>query len=248
MRSLTKKAVGFVSFLLCSHLASAQLYTHRYEAGITAGSFVYQGDLTPSDLGAYETMRPNFGFFASRILNRSLSVRLNFTFGKLTADDGLYESPEYRKQRNFRFSTPVTEVSGVLEWNILAKNARENSKGLSPYLFAGAGVSFLQISRDASRFNPEFFNSENVAAGLATDLARRPPGAVFVLPAGVGVKYALTPRLALAAESGYRFMFTDYLDGFSYGANPAKKDSYYRHSLGLIFSLGNKSRYDCPPL
>lgn len=246
MRSIAIKAAWLIPLITCGHLLYAQIYTHRYEAGISAGTFIYQGDLTPSDVGSYKTMRPNFGIYVSRILNRSFSARANFGFGQLKGDDALYEYPEYRRQRNFRFSTPVTEISAVLEWNILAKNARENNKGLSPYIFAGAGASFLNVNRDGSRFNAEYFNSQKVSEGVAADLAHSPPGVVLILPAGAGVKYRLTPRLSLFAETSYRFMFTDYLDGFSYGANAEKSDNYYGHSIGLIFSLGYKNRYDCP--
>ena len=246
MNSIAKKSAWLIPFVMCSHFIHAQFYTHRYEAGISAGTFVYQGDLTPSDIGSYQTIAPNIGFFAARILNRSFSVRANFTFGKLKGDDALYAKPEYRRQRNFHFTTPEAEFSGALVWNILAKNGIEQPKGFSPYLFAGAGVSLLHISRNWSNYNAEYFNSESVSAGLAADIAHRTPDAAIILPAGVGIKYALTPQLSLAAETSYRFMFTDYLDGFSQAANPAKKDNYYGHSIGLIFSLGYKDRYDCP--
>lgn len=246
MCSIAKRMAWFVPFVTCTHLLYAQFYTHRYEAGLSGGSFIYQGDLTPSDVGSYQTMMPNIGFFAARILNRSFSLRANFTFGRLKGNDALYEKPEYRRQRNFNFTTPVTELSGVLVWNMLAKNSKEQPLRFSPYIFAGAGVSLLHINRDWSNYNAAYFNSESISAGLATDIAHRLPRAVMVLPAGIGLKYALTRNVSLAAETGYRFMFTDYLDGFSQGANPGKRDSYHGHSLGLIFSLGYKDRYDCP--
>lgn len=246
MRSIVKKMAWLIPFIACSHFIYAQFYTHRYEAGISGSTFVYQGDLTPSDAGSYQTIAPGIGFFAARILNRSFSVRANFMFGKLKGNDALYEKPEYRRQRNFNFSTPVTEFSGMLVWNILAKNGIEQPKGFSPYVFAGAGVSLLHITRNWSNYNAAYFNSESVSAGLTADIAHRTPGAAILLPAGVGLKYALTQNISLTAETGYRFMFTDYLDGFSQAANPGKKDSYHSHSIGLIFSLGYKDRYDCP--
>lgn len=246
MCSIAKRMAWLVPLVTCAHLSYAQLYTHRYEAGLSGGSLIYQGDLTPSDVGSYQTMMPNVGFFAARILNRSFSLRVNFTFGRLKGDDALYEKPEYRRERSFNFTTPVTEFSGMLVWNILAKNGIEQPRGFSPYIFAGAGVSLLHITRNWSNYNAAYFNSESISAGLATDIAHRTPRAAMVVPAGIGLKYALTGNVSLAAETGYRFMFTDYLDGFSQGANPRKKDSYHGHSLGLVFSLGYKDRYDCP--
>ena len=246
MGFIAKGITWFMPFVTCCQLIYGQFYTHRYEAGISGGTFVYQGDLTPSDLGSYQTIAPGIGFFAGRILDRSFAVRINFNFGRLEGDDAIYAKPEYRRQRNFKFSTPVTEFSGVLVWNILAKNGAEQPRGLSPYIFGGVGLSLLHISRDWSNYKAAYFNSESLSNGLVSDIAHSTPRASLVLPAGIGLKYAITKNLSLAAETGYRFMFTDYLDGFSQAVNPGKKDSYHTHSIGLIFSLGYKDRYDCP--
>lgn len=248
MYSVVIKTMGGVLLLISSSIGFAQHFTHRYEVGVTAGTLVYQGDLTPSDAGSYQTLSPGIGLFASRILNRSFSARANIFFGKLEGNDALYDKPEYRKQRNFSFSTPVNEITGSIIWNILSKNGKENISGFSPYVFAGAGISMLHISRDRSNFNAEYFNSESVAEGLAVDFAHRTPASILVFPAGAGLRYVLTPQLSITAETGYRFLLTDYLDGFSRAANPYVKDSYHCHSIGFIFSLGSRNRYSCPPV
>jgi hypothetical protein len=41
-------------------------------------------------------------------------------------------------------------------------------------------------------------------------------------------------------------MSTDYLDGFTKAANPSKKDHYYTHTIGLIYSFGEKNTLACP--
>ncbi|RYG24496.1 MAG: hypothetical protein EOO01_43350, partial [Chitinophagaceae bacterium] len=172
-----KCSTAILLILVMSYSAKAQSFENvpSWQFGLGGGVFVYQGDLTPSDAGSYQTIAPNIGFFAARILNRSFAVRANFTFGKLKGDDAVYEKPEYRRQRNFKFSTPVTEFSGMLVWNILAKNGVEQPRGLSPYLFAGAGLTLLHISRNWSNYNAAYFNSESVSAGLIADIAHRTP-------------------------------------------------------------------------
>ena len=249
MNSIAKNILTVTIVLsLQSITVNAQIFTHRLEAGINAGAFIYTGDLTPETLGSYATIRPRFGFYAAYILNRSFSVRADFSFGSLSGNDSKYSTPEYRQQRNFKFTTPVTEFSGMLVWDILKKNAVEQRRGFAPYLFTGAGISLLRIQRDYSRYNATYFNAETTGAGLAEDIAHRTPVSLPVIPVGAGLKYFISPKLAVQAETNYRFMFTDYLDGFSRAANPAKKDNYYSLSLGVVLALGYKDRNDCPPV
>lgn len=226
----------------------SQIYTHRVEAGVSLGAMIYQGDLTPERLGAYATLRPQVSIYGAYLLNRSFSVRGNLSFGGLKADDAKYATPEYRQHRNFRFTTPVTEFSGMLVWDILRKNAVEGRRGFAPYLFAGAGITLLNIQRDWSQFDDTYFNSEDLAVRLQQDIAHRTPRAIPVIPLGAGIKYFISGKLAIKAETNYRLMFSDYLDGFSKAANPQKTDSYHGHTIGVVFSLGYKDRNDCPPV
>lgn len=247
MNSLLRKPLTVTIVLSFQYLfAGAQIYTHRLEAGISAGAFIYTGDLTPEPLGSYATIKPQVGFYAAYILNRSFSARVNFSFGSLKGDDAKYASPEYRRERNFTFTTPVTEFSAMMVWDILRKNGVEERRGFAPYIFVGAGISLFNIQRDYSRYNASYFNIETANAGLAEDEAHRLPASLPVIPVGAGLKYFITPKLAVHAETNYRLMYSDYLDGFSHAVNPAKKDNYYSFSLGIDLALRYKNRYDCP--
>jgi hypothetical protein len=229
---------------------TAQKGSGKYELGMNLGALIYQGDLTPSDLGSYRTMKPVIGIYGSRILNQAFSVRLNLAFGKLKGDESKYSEPEYRQQRNFAFTSPLAEVSGLLVWNVLG--LKQNAAGIvnfTPYIFAGVGYSFIKVKRDYSRFNASHFGSTSeVVTGLDQDIAVTPPGGIPVIPIGLGVRYGISPKLSFTLESTYRHTFTDYLDGFSRAANPVLKDSYHSHTVGLIFSFGNKDKLDCPPV
>lgn len=224
------------------------VFTNRLEAAIDAGVFIYQGDLTPRAIGSYATLRPRVGVSVAYFLNRSLAAAANIGFGSLAGSDGRYANPEYRRQRNFAFSTPVNEFSVTLVWDILRKNGREGRRGLAPYLFAGAGLTVLNIRRDWSRYNDEYFIGENLSVRLAEEVAERPPAFLPVFPVGGGLKYFINDKIAVKAETNYRIMFSDRLDGFSRAVNPATGDNYYSHSLGVVFSLGYKNRNDCPPV
>ena len=217
----------------------------KYQFGIMGGAFVYQGDLTPEALGSYKTLRPLIQLLASKFINSSFLIRGNLVFGGLHGDESRYDQPEYRQQRAFSFHSPVMELSGVGEWNILGRNYI--SRGFSPYLFAGAGVSFLRIRRDYSRLNAEYFaNAPELFTGLNADIQHAPPKVLLVMPVGVGLRYYLSDKIGITAESSYRIMSNDYLDGFSQSVNPAKGDHYYSHTIGIVYRIGKKNTLACP--
>lgn len=242
------KARIFAIVILIGNISivNAQLNISNWQVGINGGVFVYQGDLTPAALGSYKTLRPAVGFNISRILNPSFILRTNLALGQLRGNEASYKSPAYRQQRNLSFSTPITEISELLVWNMFGNNSNEIGNLFSPYLFGGVGATFLNVNR-TSNINKAFFGNESqVLVGLAQDLNQIPPKIILVLPVGVGVEYFLTPHLSLTVETSFRYTFTDYLDGFSKAANPNKKDFYQSHTVGLVYKFGKKNQLDCP--
>jgi hypothetical protein len=177
-------------------------------------------------------------------LNRSLAFRTNLAIAELKGDDSRYSSPEFRKQRNFYFRSPVVEISESAVWTPIGNNDRI----VQPYLMAGIGLSFLHVKRDWSNFNSEYFNNApEIVAGLAADQQHEVPWLIPVIPVGVGFRHSISSGLSVTAEAVYRFTFTDYLDGFSEAANPARKDHYSSYSVGLLYKMGRKNRLNCPP-
>ena len=220
----------------------------KYEVGIHAGGFIYQGDLTPNDFGAFNTMKPGFGISATRNINSLYAVRLQFMRGSLKADEAKYDLPAWRQQRNFNFRTPVTELSMHVLRNITG--IIPNEAGIinfSPYVFAGLNYSFLKIKRDWSWFNYSYFAGESgVVNGLTEDINHKIPRGIFSIPVGFGVRYGITEKLSFSLEGTYRILDTDYLDGFSQAANPDENDHYHTITVGLIYSFGKRNRFDCP--
>jgi hypothetical protein len=244
MNAYLRKSTGIALFLFAATLqARSQTDRGKFEFGLSGGVTIYQGDLTPSRLGSYKTPGINLNLFVNRILNPSFSLRTNLAYGKLKGDDGKYAAPAFRQQRNFNFSSPFLELSELLVWNPIGTSRR-----LYPYVFGGAGLSLLNVSRDWSRFNAEYFINDNVAARLETDVAHHPPKLIPVVPVGVGVQYSVSKQLSVFAETNYRLTGTDYIDGFSKAANPDLNDHYQTHSVGLKYSFGKRSNLDCPTI
>ncbi len=223
----------------------SQTNNPKFQFGAGAGAFIYQGDLAPSSLGSYKTIKPVINLFAAKFFSPFLSLRANLAFGGLKGDDAKYNDPAYRQHRNFNFRTPVAEIAGIAEWNVLGRNYI--NKGFSPYLFAGLGVSFMKIKRDWTNLDTEYFSAESaMMEGLAEDAQRSLPKVLPVLPVGIGARYYLSDKIGISAETSYRLSSTDYLDGFSRSANPSKQDHYYSHTIGVVYRLGKKNSWDCP--
>lgn len=227
--------------------ATGQEFIPKYEAGVNLGIFIYQGDLTPQRIGSLKTPTIAFSIYGSRIVSASFSFRTNLALGKLKGDESKYANPDYRRQRNFRFKTPVAELSELIVWNVLRKNYDGAKSGFAPYLMAGGGLTYLNIKRDWSRLNENYFLTDTAFfVGLNVDINHRLPRLIGVIPVGGGIRYAINQKLAVSGEVLYRFTFTDYIDGFSQSVNPDRNDQYYSITVGLIYRLGLKNRLNCP--
>lgn len=237
-----------VSLVIVTAHCDAQKGTD-YELGAGIGAYVYQGDLAPSRLGSFRTLKPGLQLQGTKLLSSSLAVRLNLAISKLKGDESKFDNPAYRQQRNFSFTTPLIEASGLLVWDLRGKNYTDRYKIFSPYLFAGIGVSYLNIKRDWSKMNTEIFDAASgVQAGLNEDASKSLPRLLPVIPVGAGVRYDFSQRFALSLETAYRLTASDYIDGFSKAANPKRNDHYHSTTLGLIYKPGRKNTLACPAI
>ncbi len=230
---------------ISSIFSFAQVNSAKFEIGIALSGFVYQGDLTPNRLGSYETMRPGINLHGSKIMSGAFLLRTNLAIGGIRADERIYDEPEWRKERALNSRTPIIELSQLVVWNPLGTNFSD--RGLSPYLYAGIGLTILNVRRDFSEFNAQYFgDGSDLPARIAEDNEHDPPSVIPAVPLGAGLRYGVSPRLAVHAESSYRLLYTDYLDGFSRAANPDRKDHYQTYSVGAIYRIGKKNMLDCP--
>jgi hypothetical protein len=247
MHSICK--IPIVSLLLIVYhpeASSAQFIPGKFEFGMYGGTLIYQGDLSESLLGYTHSLKPAIGIFTSESLDDYFSVRANITRGEISADESTYSSPAWRRERNFKFSSSVTEFSAQLVWDLFGKTYSVGFRRLSPYFFAGAGLTILNIKRDWSAFSRSYFNSKSSASiGLGVDTLHRLPGVVPVIPIGAGLRYLVSSHIYINAEATYRLTASDYIDGFKYSADPSKNDHYYGVTLGISYRIGRNGT-SCP--
>jgi hypothetical protein len=246
--ALKVKLPACILFCLAGFTTCAQFDIAKLELGADLTTFIYQGDLTPQKLGSFKTMKLGLGIYGNYKLSDIFSLKTNLAFGRLKGDESLFSKPPYRQQRNLKFTTPVTEISESIVWNIVPPGTKDG-RGLTPYISAGIGYVFLHIKRDYSNYNLAYFGQESVVtSGLVADTAHSLPKGMIVFPVSVGLRYSLSKNLSLNLATTYRFNSTDYLDGFSQAANPARKDHFFTNAVGLIYSFGKNNILKCPKM
>lgn len=209
------------------------------EWGIALGSSIYQGDLSPHWLGAYE--HPGFSFQLSAQMNilPFVALRGNYAHANISDNEENYTSGVH-KQRNFSFKATINELSALLVINPKFNNGEEEPGDFRPYFFSGIGYAFTSIQRDFSRFNHSFpYWQSWVLPGLTTDSLTALPKSIITFPVGIGLRYQIGDNVSLFGEATKRITNNEYLDGFSKSANRKERDGFASIVFGLSFRLGD---------
>lgn len=236
--------------LICSLIISINTFCQNNHSsisvGLETGTLVYQGDLVPSIAGSFRNSKLLFGINVSKQFFPHFGIKASLSKGQIGADESIYSEPSWRQLRAFQFQTPVTEFSSLIVFDF-ADQSLDQTKRLTPYLFAGIGVSFLKVNRDWSRINLAAFDPKaSTILGLGIDTLKNTPKVLPVIPLGAGLKYTLNERWTANAELGFRMSMSDYLDGFSKAGNASAKDFYYALKLGISYQFGSNG-IKCPP-
>jgi opacity protein-like surface antigen len=195
----------------------------NYEVGTFVGMSGYLGDLNKSDWFSKE---PHFayGAFGRYNLSSKFAIKLAYSRGSLTGQDANYSD---RAFRNFSTQTTINDISGQIEyqpWTFpMSKLPHQFQSMLRPYIFVGIGMAYTNPKADMSNMiviKPE------IASGIEADLDTEYSKTATVVPFGLGLKYRVEPMWTIGLEAGFRFTFSDYIDGISQAANPGKTDRY----------------------
>jgi hypothetical protein len=164
--------------------------------------------------------------FLGAMYNNAIGLRLEATFGSVTADDKVLSkvaaSTYGRYERNLSFKSKITEFMLAAEIHplyIFYKYNDDNNRtppSFSPYLLAGVG--FFSFNPQA-KYNGQWIDLQPLSTE-GQGFKEYPDRQKYNLhqlniPVGLGVKYELTNTLNLRAELVYRILSTDYLDDVS---------------------------------
>ncbi len=195
--------------------------------------------------------------YLSALYKNAIAVRLEATFGQVTADDKVLEkvapSTFGRYERNLSFKSKITEFMLATEIHplfIINKYDEEKqAPRYSPYLLVGVGFfSFKPQAKLGDKWvDLQPLSTEGQGFNEYPD--RKPYKLNQInIPLGLGIKYELTSNLNLRGEFVYRVLSTDYLDDVS--TNYIDPNLYANYFTGARLTnalLLNDRQYELMP-
>lgn len=219
-------AAGAMILCLASGVRADNL-EYRYEVGVMVGGSSYYGDANYSSL--MKNLNLMGGIVGRYNINPRMAVKGTLAIAGISGSTADFENRF--PGGDVEFTRTVYDLGAQFECHFLAYgdgSGYKRTHRLSPYVFAGAGLTF----------------------------APKPADNVFTmnLPVGVGVKYKIAPRINLGCELSFRFTLSDELDvtketglmlddpyGIK-GKGFKNKDSYSFLSLSVTYDLSPKYR------
>lgn len=201
----------FISLFVCDMEAQIRRrQTRTVELGVMGGLSIYSGDLSPKELGLYfEQLKIAGGIFGRINYSQYLSMRLGLSFAQLGGDD----SNTGYTDRGLNFRTNITELALTGEFNIF-RLGNPKAFHVAPYIFGGVALYHFnpQGELDGDWIDLQPLGTE----GQGLPGYEKPYNLTqFAVPAGVGLKVHMNPKLTLGFEFGARKLFTDHLDDIS---------------------------------
>lgn len=199
----------YLGFLLALPFSGMAQYS---EFGFHAGSSYYIGDLNPY---THFTHLPRMGggaYWRANLTDRH-AFRLNFTYTSVAGSDA-ESNNTWRTNRNLQFESEVVEIAALFEINFLSYEVGDPNRSYTPYVFGG--LAYFRMNPKA-KFNGQLVELRPL--GTEGQLAQGAENAYglgqIAIPFGMGFKFNISGRVAMAVEYGFRKLFTDYLDDVS---------------------------------
>jgi hypothetical protein len=185
---------------------SCHLQAQTWEVGGGVGGAGYIGDLNPTN--PVKVSGVAGGLYVKRNFDGYLSAKLNYTMGKISADDSKSGSQQFR-DRNLSFNDPIKELSLIGEFNFMNYIPDAGPNKYTPYIYTGVGIA-------AYTPRTNYQGKSYSLRDLKTEGQPKAYGkSAFEIPYGVGIKYNFNSKWTAAGDIGYRYAFTDYLDDVS---------------------------------
>jgi hypothetical protein len=204
---------GALLSALCFLTFSPQpLRAQNWEIGAQGGVSVYNGDLSPVDnLDYFRMLRPMGGVFLRYGPTEWLGFRLGYIATRLHGNADFNTTTVYNRQAVL-LRTPLQELALTAE--LAPVPLRLFGLRFRPFLYGGVAVYRFspQLRIDGNWIEMQPLGTEG--QGLPGQPPRYRTTRVAV-PAGGGLRVAVSDRIVLGGELGGRLPFTDYLDDIS---------------------------------
>jgi hypothetical protein len=229
-----KKVFTVFLFLIFGLSLKAQ---YAWEFGSFIGVSSYLGDLSTSPVPTVNNSNFGFGICSRYAFNYQWSIRSGIYVSNLKGDDFSSGDSWRETTRRAEFTTRISEVSVIAELEPFGKERYLGGRGfkklISPYFFAGLGVTIIKPKPDFT----DSKGSDSYKTKILMDQNAQYSNMRFTIPMGVGVKFDLSELWNIGLELGARTPFTDYLDGVSEAGNPDRKDWYFFSGITVFHRM-----------
>lgn len=200
MRSYQKMLVA--SFLLMSFYVSGQQQLRYSEVGAYLGTINYSGEIaTTTNPGSIiKEMRPQIGVFIRRNYSARYSIGLEATAGWIYSADENHSN----KSRNWVLSSPIIQINGIAEFNVLKFGKFYKKNSWTPYLRGGFGMAFYYPNVNGLVYDPETMNIESGSTSA------------FNYVVGLGAKFRIGRESILSVFADVNGLLSDNIEGFTY--------------------------------
>ena len=201
-----------ISGLVVAFNANAQFDDPKtLEVGPHVGLSYYMGDLNPALPFAMADLE--YGGLVRFNYNNRWTFRCDYAYATVKADDKIIK---WRPERELNFTSKIHDLSFVAEFNFWEYYTGNPKRNVSPYIFGGISVFYYTVFAnvgdtlvDLSGYKTEPLPTEpkwyDNAFGKTSPIG-------ISIPFGIGVKFALSRRMAGTVEWRMQKTFTDYLD------------------------------------
>jgi hypothetical protein len=201
--NLSLLRIKVLVFLL---LFTVKGFAQKTEIGGLLGGSYYWGDVN-NNL-QLQLIRPAATFFVRYHLDPRFAVRANLSYARVTGADTISRDSKWQTERNLSFWTDIIELSGIVEYNLIADNnkGRRVKNAVIPYVFGGLGAFY---------YNPK---ATNPITGKTVDLRPLQTNGVgyssiaLCIPLGAGVRVYLNKNWQIGFELGMRYSLSSYID------------------------------------
>jgi hypothetical protein len=228
MRCTGTVSANRIYLLLLFLLFPFSIYGQRNaDYGIFGGVSSYIGDINTNRL--FYSPLPAGGLFYRYNFNPRQAVRTNIFIGGIRGNDQDFND-DFQQTRNASFSGKVGEWALQYEFNFFPYSTQGKRWNYTPYLAAGAGISFLDI------------NARSDLPAYQRDIFTYVP----VIPFSIGFKINIYKNLGLEAEYGFRKTFYDNFDGLKDLTDPShyawlhNNDWYSFAGISITWKIYNK--------
>ena len=197
----------YISLIFCGFSTHAQIN----ELGVFVGGVNYIGDVGPTTYIAPN--EPAIGILYKWNRSPRHAYRFSYTQGSLKSKDIDNDVPS-RNLRGYSFENSVKEFSAGLEFNFMDFDLHDSKTKVSPYVYSG--ISY-------------FIYDEIYILGNTSHVDYQ--SSAFAIPMIVGLKGRFFQNFIIGVEVGFRYTFTDNLDG----SNP-KNDNFETLRFGNLNS------------